>query len=126
MPQPIVFPCPSCGAPVSAEEGGVRAQCQSCGNTAQVPEALRGAVPAAPQSVPDYTDKMGRPVVWNQVEWEVIADAVRAGDKVLAVTLFQQRFHVSQAEAQQDIGDLAAGRTITLGTRAFGRPFLHM
>jgi hypothetical protein len=61
--------------------------------------------------------------MWNQAEWEVIADAVRASDKVLAVTLFQQRFHVSQAEAQQDIGDLAAGRTITLGTRAFGRAF---
>jgi hypothetical protein len=126
MPQPIVFPCPSCGASVSAEEGDVRAQCQSCGNTAQVPAALRGAVPAAPQSVPDYTDKMGRPAMWNQAEWEVIADAVRAGDKVLAVTLYQQTFSVSQAEAQKDIDALAAGKNVTLGTRALGRPFLHM
>ncbi len=73
MPQQIVFPCPSCGTSLSAEEGALRVQCQFCGNTALVPEALRGpatetgaasqpgAVPAAPQRAPDYTDRMGRP-----------------------------------------------------------------
>jgi hypothetical protein len=59
--------------------------------------------------------------VWNNAEWEVIADAVRAGDKVQVVSLFQQMFHVSQAEAQQDIDALAAGKMITMGTRALGR-----
>jgi hypothetical protein len=59
--------------------------------------------------------------VWNQAEWEVIADAVRAGDRAPAVTLCQQMFHVSQAEAQQDIDALAAGKIITVGTRGLGR-----
>lgn len=68
MPQQIVFPCPSCGASPSADEGALRVPYQFCGNTAQVPEALRGlaaetgpasrpgAVPAAPLRVPDYYD----------------------------------------------------------------------
>jgi hypothetical protein len=121
MPQQVVFPCPSCGGSLSADEGATRVQCHFCGNTAPVPEALRG--PAAPPRVPDYTNKAGQPAVWNQAEWEAIGDALRAGDKAQAVKLYQQMFQVSEPDARQDVDALAAGKMVTLGTRALGRPF---
>ncbi len=139
MPQQIVFPCPSCGASLSADEGSARVQCQFCGNTAQVPGSMGGgagqpfpaaqpyaaaqpdADAAAPQSVA-YHDRMGRPAMLNYAEFKVIADAVRAGDKVQAVALFQQMFHVSQAEAQKNIDTLASGQEISIGTAASGGP----
>ena len=121
MTLPIVFPCPSCGGSLSAVEGALRVQCPFCGNTAAVPEALRG--PAAPQRVPDYINKAGQPAVWDPARWEAIGDALRAGNKAQAVTLYQQLFQVSLPDAQQDVNDLAAGKMVTLGTRALGRPF---
>lgn len=137
MPQQIVFPCPSCGASVSADEGASQVQCQFCGNTAYVPGSSGkpaaqaygaplpsmapqpGPVSAAPQSVA-YHDRRGRPAMLNYAEFKVIADAVRAGDKAQAAMLFQQMFQVSPAEAQQDIETLAAGQEISVGAAAGG------
>ena len=52
MPQQIVFPCASCGASLSVEQGASMTQCQFCGTTVMVPAGLGGA---APQPGPSYT-----------------------------------------------------------------------
>jgi hypothetical protein len=41
MPQQLVFPCPSCGASLSADPSANTVQCQFCGTTSAIPPALR-------------------------------------------------------------------------------------
>lgn len=57
MPKQLVFPCPSCGATLSADEGAATASCQFCGSTVTVPKTLRGE--AQPGSTPQAAPAPG-------------------------------------------------------------------
>ena len=58
MPKIVVYPCPSCGASLSIDEGAASTQCPFCGNTAMLPESLRTAAPR-PDAVAQPTFSYG-------------------------------------------------------------------
>ena len=118
MPQQVVFPCPSCGASLSAEAGASTAQCQFCGSTVSVPNAMRGQPAAAstPYGAP------ARNTGTDRTKLAAIGDAVRAGNTSEAIRLYREQFSVSQTEAQQAVSQLAAGQSVVVGTLDNGMP----
>jgi|SRR5579859_10546 len=118
MPQQVVFPCPSCGASLSAEAGAFTAQCQFCGSTVAVPRNVAGQAAAGttPYSSP------GPPSGADRSKLAAIGDAVRAGNSTEAIRLYREQFSVSQSEAQQAVNQLAGGQSVVVGTLPNGMP----
>jgi hypothetical protein len=117
MPQQVVFPCPSCGASLSVEQGASIAQCQFCGSTVSVPKEMRGpAAGYSPYAAPGLNNGTDR------TKLAAIGDAVRAGNTTEAIRLYREQFSVSQTEAQQAVNQLAAGQSVRVGTLDNGMP----
>lgn len=125
MPKQVVFPCPSCGASLSADESASSTQCQFCGTTAVVPAALRGAgpQPSAPYaSAAPASGTAGLGYGHDRTKLAAIGDAVRAGDKAEAARLYRDTFGGALADAQHAVEKLAAGQEILVGTTSTGAP----
>ena len=122
MSKQVVFPCPSCGATLSADSSSASVQCQFCGNTAAVPAALRDSVPSAPSYSVPATPLSDTDFGGDRTRLKAIGDAVRAGDKTLAIRLYQEQFGADQPSAQQAVDQLAAGQSVRVGTTANGLP----
>jgi DNA-directed RNA polymerase subunit RPC12/RpoP len=125
MPRQVVFPCSSCGASLSVDENASTAQCQFCGSTVAVPQALRGSAPigSSTYGTPNPGPGTAGPGFGtDQSQLGAIGDAVRAGNKSEAARLYQARFGVGQMEAQRVVEQLAAGQSVQVGTTATGMP----
>ena len=122
MSNQVVFPCQSCGASLSADSSANSVQCQFCGSTSAVPAALRESAP----SVSAYGTPSGAASALgfggDRSKLAAIGDAVRAGDKALAMRLYQEQFGADQPTAQQVVDQLAAGQSVRVGTTASGQP----
>src|SRR4051812_16411047 len=119
MPRLTVFACPSCGASLGVEEGAASTQCQFCGNTVIVPEELRATpaksgAPASPQPIL-YGNVSGIP---DMGKMKQMGDAVRAGNKIEAIRLYQELFGVHLADAKTAVDMMAAGQPVTVNTMA--------
>jgi len=123
MSNQVVFACPSCGASLSADPSASSVQCQFCGNTATVPASLRTSPPSF-SSTPAYTipDPISGAFGGDRTKLAAIGDAVRAGDKGLAIRLYQEQFGADQPSAQQAVDQLAAGQSVQVGAMANGLP----
>ena len=109
----IVFPCPHCGATQSVNDDESSTQCQFCGNSITVPEALRPkaaapdpAAPAMPQAISfaglaGFPGMSGLPLNLDINKLRDLGHAVRAGDQARAAQLYQDIFGVDSAQAQQ-------------------------
>jgi hypothetical protein len=117
MPQQLVFPCPSCGASLSANPTASTVQCQFCGTTSAIPQSLRSY--GAPLS-PDLPGAMGSSPDPSQLS--AIGDAVRANNTGEAIRLYREQFSASQTEAQEAVFKLAAGQSVRVGTLPNGQP----
>jgi len=101
MPQQVVFPCPSCGASVSAEQGARMTQCQFCGSTVAVPGATAGAAPqpgasyppsgpafAPPQSGPAYVSPPPSMPYYAPIYNPVYTNSNRVWRSVIGLNIF--------------------------------------
>jgi DNA-binding beta-propeller fold protein YncE len=115
----IVFPCPHCGATQSVNDDETATQCQFCGNSITVPEALRpkNAAPAPTPAVPQaisfaglagFPGMSGLPLNLDINKLRALGHAVRAGDKAQAAQLYQDIFGVDSAQAQQMVEAMLA------------------
>lgn len=116
----IVFPCPHCGATQSVNDDETSAQCQFCGNSMTVPEALRPKTappaPAAPAISPaisfaglaGFPSLAGLPLNLDINKLRDLGHAVRAGDQAQAAQLYQNIFGVDSAQAQQMVDAMLA------------------
>ncbi len=84
MPQQVVFPCPSCGATLSVDQGVTSTQCQFCGSTVAVPGAI-GAAP--PQPAPPAPTPMYVPYA-APIYTPAVPDTNRIWRGVLGLNLF--------------------------------------
>jgi hypothetical protein len=124
MSKQVVFPCPQCGATLSVDSSAGSVQCQFCGSTAAVPAALRDSAPSIPSYSPYAAPAptSGLAFGGDRSKLAAIGDAVRSGDKGLAIRLYQEQFGVDQPTAAQVVDQLAAGQSVLVGTMANGLP----
>ena len=131
MPNPIVFPCPHCGASISVDGSATSTQCQFCGSSAAVPDELRPKVappdPAAPaMSISDLYSGMpgmsGMSQNFDVGKLKAMADAVRAGNKIEAIRLYRENFGVDLAAARQAVDLMTSGRSVGFGQMQTGTP----
>lgn len=98
MPTPQSLNCPNCGAPLQAREHQTVALCVYCGSSIKVD--VGGA---APQPI---EQRELTPEILGQVN-QLLLD----GRRVEAVALYRQQSGVTEAEAREAIGNLAAQLT---------------
>ena len=122
MSNQVVFPCPSCGASLSADSSANSVQCQFCGSTSAVPAGLRDSAPSVSAYGTPSGSASGLGFGGDRSKLAAIGDAVRAGDKALAMRLFQEQFGADQPTAQQVVDQLAAGQSVLVGNTANGQP----
>ncbi len=88
-----------------------------------VPAALRDSAPSSPAyTIPTPLSANGLDLGGDRTRLAAIGDAVRAGDKSLAVRLYQEQFGADAPSAQQAVDQLAAGQSVLVGTMANGMP----
>jgi hypothetical protein len=115
----IVFPCPNCGATQSVNDDETSTQCQFCGNSITVPEALRpknaapAPTPAMPQAIPyagltGFPGLSGLPVNLDINKLRDLGHAIRSGDRNQAAQIYQAIFGVDAAQAQQMVDAMLA------------------
>ena len=126
MSKQVVFACPSCGASLSADSSASSVQCQFCGSSAAVPAALRDNAASSPAYAPlPYAApaaSSGLAFGGDRSRLAAIGDAVRAGDKALAIRLYQEQFGADQPTAQQVVDQLSAGQSVLVGNAVNGLP----
>jgi hypothetical protein len=127
MAKLVVFPCPTCGASMSADDSDASARCQFCGNTATVPAELRSQTPEP--SVEPHTRHLtleqvsklqgtisipGMPGSLDVSRLKELTAAARAGDKAKVISLYQELFGMSLADAQMAADKMGTGERIVL------------
>jgi streptogramin lyase len=101
MPQP--FKCPSCGGPLDYDGGNITIRCPFCTNSVIVPEELRTR-PAHNSAPAPWHDQMAK--------LSEIGQLIRSGNKIAAIKLYRETFHVGLKEAKDAVENLAAGRPV--------------
>jgi len=87
-----------------------------------VPAALRESAPSSPAFGTPSGAASGLGFGGDRSKLGAIGDAVRAGDKTLAMRLYQEQFGADQPTAQQVVDQLAAGQSVLVGNTANGLP----
>ncbi len=112
---PKTFTCPTCGGPLHVPRDGgdePTIQCEHCGNTVIVPEALRVRAPASSASaeLPQTLDLNS--LLAQAGQFGEVAQLVKAGKKIEAIKLYRELTGVGLKEAKDAVEQLAEGKFV--------------
>lgn len=108
MTQSQTFTCPKCGAPQDYRGGSAPTiQCSYCDTTLIVPEALR-------TPTPNYGALNPNELAREASKLQEIKKLIDGGNKITAIKLYRETFHVGLREAKDAVEAIERGQNVQI------------